>query len=297
MRRLVEPFSRLSALVVGGAATVVCAYLATRLLPTLSHDTAPFWTSRFFSASSEPPRYGIVALVWGSLLTSGLAVLIAYPLSLAVALYCVVYAPGRRGRVLSRAIDAVASVPSIVIGLWGLLFLVPRSIGLQTWLSRHLGVVPLFANPTGSTGRSVAAASLVLAVIITPLMASLAREAFNQHTQLLGSALALGATTWQAVRLVLLAGARLELRAIRLLGLSRALAETVAVNLVLATSFTVNLGILRGDGAATFASTIANQFQNADANGLDALLAAGAILLALNLGLHLVSTLASRRQP
>ena len=110
------------------------------------------------------------------------------------------------------------------------------------------------------------------------------------------SALALGATTWQAVRLVLLAGARPELRAARLLGLSRALAETVAVNLVLAASFTVDVEIVRGDGASTLADTIANQFQEADTNGLDALLASGAILLALNLGLRLMSALAARRQ-
>jgi phosphate transport system permease protein len=296
MSRLAMPFSWLSALIVGAAAAVVCAYLAAHFVPALQHDTAPFWTSRYFSASSQPPRYGIVALVWGSVLTSGLALLIAYPLSLAVALYCVVYAPGLRGRLLARLIDAVASMPSIVVGLWGLLFLVPRSVGVQTWLSRHLGAVPLLANPTGSTGRSVLAASVVLAVIITPLMASLAREAFGRHTELWGGALAIGATTWQAVRLVLLAGARPELRAARLLGLSRALAETVAVNLVLAASFTVDVEIVRGDGASTLADTIANQFQEADTNGLDALLASGAILLALNLGLHLVSALAARRQ-
>ncbi|HEX2047196.1 MAG TPA: phosphate ABC transporter permease subunit PstC [Acidimicrobiales bacterium] len=262
---------------------VMTAFLLTRAWPAVRTAGFDFLTEREWFPDAVPARFGIAALVWGTVLTSVLALAVAVPVALGSALYVTEYAPPAVGRWIGYLVDVLAAVPSVVYGLWGLLFLVPRMVPLQQFLADHLGFIPFFHNPDDIFGKSVFAVSVVLALMVLPIVAAVSREVFRQvPNDLREAALALGATRWEMVRTAVLPPSRSGVIGAVILGLGRALGETIAVALVLAATFDVNLRILR-PGGNTIAANIATKFGEAGAMGRSALIASGLVLFAITL--------------
>ena len=271
------------------AATVLVVLLAmtTFLLvqawPAVRTAGGDFLTERQWFPDATPARFGIAALLWGTLLTSVQALVVAVPVAIGSALYVTEYARPAVGRWIGYLVDVLAAVPSVVYGLWGLLFLVPRMVPLQRFLADHLGFLPFFRNPDDIYGKSVFAASVVLALMILPIVAAVSREVFRQVPRDLREAsLALGATRWEMIRTSVLPASRSGVVGAVILGLGRALGETIAVALVLASTFDIDLRILE-PGGNTIAANIATKFGEAGEIGRSALIASGLVLFAITL--------------
>lgn len=259
------------------------AFLLGRAWPAVRTAGWAFLTEQEWFPDATPARFGIAALLWGTVVSSVLAVLVAVPVALGSALYVTEYARPAMGRWVGYVVDVLAAVPSVVYGLWGLLFLVPRMVPLQRFLSDHLGFLPFFRNPDDVYGKSVFAASVVLALMILPIVAAVSREVFRQvPRELREAALALGATRWEVIRTSVLPASRSGVVGAVILGLGRALGETIAVALVLASTFDINLRILE-PGGNTIAANIATKFGEAGEVGRSALIASGLVLFAITL--------------
>ena len=175
-------------------------------------------------------------LIFGTLLSSVIALAIAMPLSIGVALFISHYAPRRLARGLGHLIDLLAAVPSIVFGLWGLV-IAARAVPFFEVTGRHLGRIPLFAGDPSVTGRTTLTIGIVLAVMILPIMTAVNREVFLQTPRLHEEAsLALGATRWEMIRQAVLPFGRSGIISGAMLALGRALGETMAVAIILSSS-------------------------------------------------------------
>jgi phosphate transport system permease protein len=296
-RTSVRRGDRVFSLLTGGAALLVLVvifaigiFLVSRAVPALRDNSSHFLTEKQFNTEQKPPVFGIAALAFGTLLTSLLALLIAVPVALGVALYVTEYAPPRIGRPIGYLVDLLAAVPSVVFGLWGLNFLLERSDGLQTWLQDHLSWIPIFKNDVGAVGRSILLASIVLAIMILPIIAAISREVFTQVPQAnREAALALGATKLEMIRTAVLPFSRAGVISAIMLGLGRALGETIAIALVLSASFDVSIQVLRATGGNTIAANIATKFGEADPTGRGALIATGLVLFVITLAVNMVA--------
>ncbi len=265
-------------------------FLVSRALPALRDNSSNFLTEKQFLTEQKPPVFGIAALAFGTVLTSVLALVIAVPVALGVALYVTEYAPPRIARPLGYLVDLLAAVPSVVFGLWGLNFLLGHSEGLQLWLQDHLSWIPLFKNDVGAVGRSILLAAIVLSIMILPIIAAISREVFTQVPQAnREAALALGATKLEMIRTAVLPYSRAGVISAIMLGLGRALGETIAIALVLSASFDVSLQILRATGGNTIAANIATKFGEADPTGRGALIATGLVLFVITLAVNMVA--------
>jgi phosphate transport system permease protein len=218
-------------------------------------------------------------LVFGTLLSSIIALIIATPLGVAVALFITHYAPRRLAQGLSYIVDLLAAVPSIIFGLWGANTLAPASLPLSNWLNEHLGWLPFFAGPVSATGRTMLVLGLTLAVMILPIICAVSREVFLQTPKLHEeAALALGATRWEMIRMAVLPYGRAGVVSGAMLGLGRALGETVAVLLILSKVSTFSPSVL--SGGETFASKIAGSSAEFGSNP-GPYIAAGLVLFVL----------------
>ena len=231
-------------------------------------------------------------LVFGTVLIAGLALLMAFPVAVGIALFISHYAPAKLSTVLSYVVDLLAAIPSVVYGLWGALVLVPGITGFWGWVANHLGWIPLFAGPVAAPARSVATVALVLAVMILPIITSVTRDIFLQAPRLQQeAALALGATKWEMIRLAVLPFGRSGIISASMLGLGRALGETMAVLMILSPGFSYALRLLRPSTSQTIAANIASQFPEADSIGVSLLVATGLVLFVIT---FLVNYLARR---
>jgi phosphate transport system permease protein len=242
-------------------------------------------------AEEIPGGNGLVAyigpLIFGTLVAALIALVVATPLAVAVALFITHYAPRRIAQSLGYVIDLLAAVPSIVYGLWGILVLAPASVGLTTWLNEYLGFIPLFAGPVSSTGRTMFVAGLVLAVMILPIITSVSREVFLQTPKLHEeAALALGATRWEMIRMAVLPFGRSGIISGAMLGLGRALGETMAVAIVLSISGGITLNLIGNGNPATIAANIALEFPEATGLENNTLIASGLVLFLVTLAVN-----------
>lgn len=218
-------------------------------------------------------------LVFGTLLSSALALLVATPLSIGIALFISHFAPRRLARSLGYLVDLLAAIPSVVYGAWGLFVLAPYIVPTFRWLTDNLGFIPLFAGPASATGRTILTASLVLAVMILPIMAAINREVFLQTPTLHEeAALALGATRWEMIKMSVIPYGRSGVVSGAMLGLGRALGETIAVLLVLSASGGVTFNLISSVNPSTIPANIAAQFPEATGLRVNALLATGLVL-------------------
>ncbi|MHA6792245.1 phosphate ABC transporter permease subunit PstC [Pseudonocardia bannensis] len=237
---------------------------------------------------------GLVAYIWplvfGTLLSAMIALAVATPLAVAVALFITHYAPRRVAQGLGYLVDLLAAVPSIVYGLWGFAVLAPASVGFSTWLNDYLGWIPLFAGPVSVTGRTILVASLVLAVMILPIVTAVAREVFLQTPKLHEeAALALGATRWEMIRMSVLPFGRSGIISGAMLGLGRALGETMAVATVLSVSGVVTFNLISSSNPSTIAADIALQFPESTGLAVNTLVTSGLVLFAITLGVNMLA--------
>jgi phosphate transport system permease protein len=267
----------------------IAAFLVNKAIPAVQKDTTNFFTTKIWQPDNDPSTFGVAALVFGTLLSSLIALVIAGPIAIGIALYISDYAPRRLAAPIGYLVDLLAAVPSVVYGLWGLLFLVPHSEGFQNFLADHLGFIPLFSlGEGGVVGRSVMIASLVLAIMILPIIAAISREIFLQVPQAnREAAIALGATKLEMIRLAVLPYSRSGVTGALMLGLGRALGETIAVALVLSLAPTTSFHILDANtGGTTIAANIAAQYQAAEPLGQRALIASGLVLFVITFGVN-----------
>lgn len=284
-RRVTEAAALLIVLLI----LAIGVFLAVRAVPAFRAAGWGFFTERQWFPDATPSRFGIAALALGTVVSSVVALVMAVPVALGSALFLTEIAPPRLRQVVAPLMDLLAAVPSVVYGLWGVFFLVPRLVPVSKALDRTLGFVPIFDNRSGTYGRSVFAASVVLAIMILPIVSALSREIFGQVPRAdREAALALGATRWEMIRLAVLPYSRAGVIGSVMLGLGRALGETIAVALVLAASFRVDLRILE-PGGNTIAANIATKFGESGVAGRSALIASGLVLFAITLVVNVVA--------
>ncbi|MCL3861484.1 phosphate ABC transporter permease subunit PstC [Actinotalea sp. K2] len=227
-------------------------------------------------------------LIFGTLLAALLALLLAVPVAIGIALFISHYAPRRLASPLGYVIDLLAAIPSVVYGLWGATWLAPRLFPLWDWLGRNLGFVPFFEGPASSPPRVVMTVGVVLAVMILPIITAVTREVFLQTPRLHEeAALALGATRWEMVRMAVLPFGRSGVISASMLGLGRALGETMAVLMILGPGFTYSLALLQVGRHQTIAANIANQFPEANPLGVSTLIATGLVLFVITLAVNM----------
>jgi len=226
----------------------------------------------------------IAPLAFGTLLAASIAVLIAVPLAVAAALFISHIAPRRIVLALGYLVDLLAAVPSIVYGLWGIFVLGPAAVGPMEWLQEKLGFLPFFEGPASATGRTMLVAGLVLAVMILPIVSAVAREVFSQTPRKLQEgALALGATRWEMLRMTVLPFGRSSIISGAMLGLGRALGETMAVTIILSVSGIVTFNLISQANPSTIAANIALDFPESSGLAINTLIASGLVLFAITL--------------
>ncbi|HEY6747361.1 MAG TPA: phosphate ABC transporter permease subunit PstC [Mycobacteriales bacterium] len=276
----------------------IAAFLIYRAVPALRDNTANFLTFQQWFPDNTPSTFGIGALLYFTVLTSVIAMIIALPVAVGIALFITYYAPRRAAQSLGYFVDLLAAVPSIVYGLWGFAFLAPRMTGLVEFLDKYVGWIPLFDyRPTNQPNNlSPFTASVILAIMILPIISSISREVFRQvPREQVEAALALGATRWEMIRTAVLPFGRAGVTSAAILGLGRALGETLAVTLVLSTAYEVSLHITE-NGGVTFASNIALKYGEAGEIGTGALIASGLCLFVITLVVNFAANLVIRRQ-
>ena len=226
----------------------------------------------------------IAPLVFGTILSALIALIVATPLAVGVALFITHFAPRRVAQTLGYLVDLLAAVPSIIYGLWGAAVLGPASVGLASWLNRYLGWLPFFVGPVSTTGRTMLVAGLVLAVMILPIITAVSREVFRQTPTLHEeAALALGATRWEMIRMAVLPFGRSGVISGAMLGLGRALGETMAVAIVLSVSGVVTFNLISSTNPSTIAANIALQFPESSGLAVNVLIASGLVLFVITL--------------
>jgi phosphate transport system permease protein len=243
------------------AIVLIATFLLIRAIPSLRVNHANFFTStEFDTTDAEKLAFGIHDLLMVTVLSSISALVLAVPVAVGIAVFLTQYAPARLARPFAAMVDLLAAVPSIIFGLWGIFVLAPKIEPLAEFLNRHLGWIFLFkhGNVSLAGGGTIFTAGIVLSVMILPIITSVAREAFRQTPRIqMEAAQALGATRWEVVRMTVLPYGRSGVVAASMLGLGRALGETVAVLIILrAAARPGNWSLF--DGGYTFASKIAS---------------------------------------
>ena len=267
--------SRLSGLVILMALAGVAIFLTIQGLPAFTAGADDLNGAANFVVYVWP-------LVFGTLLASFLALLISVPLAIGVALGVSHYAPRRVAVVIGYLVDLLAAVPSVIYGLWGAIFLGRHLVPLYEWLAVHVGWIPLFKGPASTTGRTILTASLVLAIMVLPIVTAISREIFSQTPRLnQEAALALGATRWEMIRLSVFPYARSGIVSAAMLGLGRALGETMAVAMVLSASGVVTFNLISSTNPSTIAANIALTFADATGLKVNALIASGLVLFVI----------------
>ena len=255
----------------------VAAFLVSEGLPALTASASELPEGKSFVDYAAP-------LAFGTVLAATLAALVAVPLAVAAALFITHVAPPRIALTLGYLVDLLAAIPSIVYGLWGIFVLGPRMVPAMKWLETKLGFLPFFDGPASVTGRTMLVAGLVLAVMILPIVSAVAREAFAQSPRRLQEgAQALGATRWETIRMTVLPFGRSSVISGAMLGLGRALGETMAVTIILSVSGAVTFNLIGQANPSTIAANIALDFPESSGLAINALIATGLVLFAITL--------------
>jgi phosphate transport system permease protein len=278
-------------------AVLLLVVLAAMLI-RMGQVSAPIWKARgigwVFGSVWAPSngQFGALPLIAGTLVTSAIAVVIAAPIGIGTALFISELAPQKLRRPVGGLIDLLAAVPSVVYGLWGIFVLTPILRPIEQGLAKTLGrAIPLFAGP--APGPSFFVAGVILAIMILPTVSAVCREVFltvpRDHKE---AALALGSTRWESIRMSVLPQSRQGIVGALILGLGRALGETVAVVMVIGNTPTISKSILVP--GYTMASSIANEFQEATGATQQALIGVGLVLFVIAVLVNVVARLLVR---
>jgi phosphate transport system permease protein len=226
----------------------------------------------------------VAPLAFGTVWAATLAMIMALPVSIGIALFISHYAPRGIAAVLGYIIDLLAAVPSVVFGLWGIKVLAPFVQPFYAWLVDNFGWFPLFAPPISGTGRTVLTVAIVLAVMELPIITAVCREVILQTPRLHEeAALALGATRWEMIQTAVLPFGTPGMISAAMLGLGRALGETMVVAMVLSPALVINFVLTGSTNPGTIAGNIALNFPEAHGVAVNALIATGLILFVITL--------------
>lgn len=251
----------------------VALFLFVEAWPTFGADESEFDGSDTFLQYVAP-------LLFGTIWAAFLALLLALPLAVGVALFISHYAPKKLAVSFGYFIDLLAAIPSVVFGIWGIAVLAPilaRSV--YPWLEDNLGFLPFFAGPASTSGRTMMTAAVVLAVMILPIITAISREVFLQTPRLHEEAsLALGATKWEMIRQSVLPYGRSGVISGAMLGLGRALGETMAVAIILSPADIITVNVISNQNPNTIASNIALKFPESSGVEVNRLIATGLVL-------------------
>ena len=308
-RRYTDRAFRAAMLAAAGIVLLVlvgtAVFLVTSAWPALRHygfltflGSDRWAPSDATAGSTHPNPYGIVQFMYGTGLTSLIGMVIALPVAVAVALFITEVAPAWLRRPLSSTVDLLAAIPSVVYGFWGIFALIPALHPVVNFLTSTLGKVPgiglAFAGPF--FGVSYFTAGVVLAIMVLPIMTAICREVFaTTPADEKEAALALGSTRWEMLRMAVLPRSRSGITGAAILGLGRALGETIAVTMVIGNSVLAITTSIFGQGA-TMASVIANEFTEAtEPFHLQSLFVVGLWLLIIALVVNVAGKLVVRR--
>ncbi|MFC8039823.1 phosphate ABC transporter permease subunit PstC [Paenarthrobacter sp. NPDC057355] len=259
----------------------VALFLVVQAIPALTAPPADIQGGHGFFAYIAP-------IVVGTLIAAVIALVIATPVAIGVALFISHYAPRRLAAGLGYVVDLLAAIPSVVYGAWGAAFLAKEISPAYDWLANNLGWIPIFQGPASATGKTILTAGIVLSVMVLPIITSLSREIFLQTPKLHEeAALALGATRWEMIKMAVLPFGRPGIISAVMLGLGRALGETMAVALVLSSG--VLTASLIQSGNQTIAAEIALNFPEASGLKVNTLIAAGLVLFVITLGVNMIA--------
>ena len=286
-----------------GAAFLVLLVLAG-ILASIAYGAWPafqefgfgFITSSVWNIGQE--QYGGLVAIVGTLASAVLALLIGVPLSLGIAVYLTQLCPGWARKPVSMTIELLASVPSIIYGMWGLFVFAPLFARfVQVPVSNLVEGMPIVGTlfyARVPSGVGILTAGIILAIMIVPFVASITRDMLDQiPTVLRESAYGIGCTTWEVVRHVLVPQASVSIIGAIMLGLGRALGETMAVTFVIGNANRLSGSVF--DPGSTIASRIANEFNEADGMQLNALMALGCILFVITFFVLIIARLLTRR--
>lgn len=256
--------------------------------PAFTHDGLRFFTSSRWAPSAEV--FGSLPFVYGTVITAVIALVLAVPVSVGIALFLSDVAPRRLRRPVSSLVDLLAAIPSVVYGLWGVIVLAPWLSGIYDRISDVSAPVPgfstLFEGP--STGRGLFTAGIILALMVTPIITSITREVFDTVPVMAKeAAYALGATRWEMLRAAVFPHSRAGMTGAVMLGLGRAMGETIAAALVIGSSPQITAHLFRsGD---SMAAVIANEFGEAGGVHRAALIGLGVELFALTILVNVIA--------
>ena len=278
--------------------TLIGGFLSYRGFQTFKDQGLHFITQWDWSAAqdaSQKDSFGLGAMIIGTLVIAIVALILGVPISVLSALYLTFYAPERAKKFLNALVDLMASFPSILYGLWGFIVLMPMAEKWASFINQYFGWIPVFKVPSPAYARSPFIAGLVLAIMIVPIVTSVSREIFGQTPlDRIQAAYALGATRWAMIRAVVLPFGSSGVVGGAMLGLGRALGETVAVYSVLNIVFKPNWQVLYGFGG-NVASMIVQKWGEASLSESKALLAAGFVLFVLTLVVNLAANAIVRK--
>jgi phosphate transport system permease protein len=265
----------------------VATFLLIEAWPAIVATPEELQSIGWFKADSLLAYTG--PLVFGTILVSILALLFAVPVAVGIALFISHYAPRRLAQGLGYAVDLLAAIPSVIYGLWGALWLQPLLDPFFQWLTSALGFIPIFAGYQ-PPARNILAAAVVLVVMILPIVTAVSREVFLQTPRLHEeAALALGATRWEMVRMAVLPFGRSGVVSAAMLGLGRALGETMAVLMILSPGFLFSFFLLQPGQHQTIAANIASKFPEASGLAVNVLIATGLVLFAITLAVNMLA--------
>lgn len=270
----------------------VTIFLIVQSIPglTATSETASILSTNFWAY--------VWPLAFGTVWASFLALVMAVPLAVSVALFISHYAPRRLAQTLGYIVDLLAAVPSVVFGLWGIMVLAPAVQPVYVWLNTNMGWFPLFGGTVSATGRTIFTAAIVLAVMIVPIITAICREIFLQtpvlHEE---AALALGATRWEMIKMAVFPFGRSGIISASMLGLGRALGETMAVAMVLSATGVITFQLFTSENPSTIPANIALTFPEAYGTNINVLIATGLILFIVTFAVNAIARwIVSRRK-
>ena len=268
----------------------VAVFLVAEGAPALTHSASELPKGEAFVDYVLP-------LAFGTVLAAAFASLLAVPLAVAVALFITHIAPKQVALTLGYLVDLLAAIPSIIYGLWGIFVLGPAAVPVMQWLEENLGWIPFFKGPASATVRTMFVVGLVLTVMILPIVSAVAREVFSQTPRKLQeAALSMGATRWEMIRMTVLPFGKSSVISGAMLGLGRALGETMAVTIILSVSGIVTFNLISQANPSTIAANIALNFPESSGLAINVLIATGLVLFAITLVTNMIARIIISRQ-
>ncbi len=268
----------------------VAIFLLWQALPAITADPSDV-------RGGQGLAHYIGPLLFGTVISSIIAIVIATPLAIGISLFISHYAPRRLAVSLGYVVDLLAAIPSLVFGLWGLAVLAPATVPVGNFLNEYFGWLPFFSGQASVTGRTMFTVGIVLAVMILPIMTATIREIFLQTPRLHEeAALALGATRWEMIKMAVLPFGRSGIVSGSMLGLGRALGETMAVAIILSPTARYTWEVVTSSNPGTIAADIALNFPESSGLDVNSLVASGLVLFALTLAVNMLARyIVSRR--